>query len=545
MKSVKVNAVAAAAAGMFNLFSTQDENTYILAIVHQAGHFIVPIIGDKAYVSCEEETVEETVASLVEGMVNEGIYPCLTGVAIKFRAAPAHNQAIKGSVYSPLVNAAPEVEDILQKEGYTFVSGIQASGSTKDYAPLLAAKPEAKAMLESTKEILSKVGATYESLSLRMKMAYEGMMHSENSGVILTGPTGTGKSWISRICSVHAEAPLITQQVTYGTTVEDLIGMFIPNASEDASSEQEVRRIMADLGSLTPNAGEETGDFFKRYQAEQAAAMKKIDGIIAASGGSSKWKFVPGTLLRAWADFREHPDCYGCQICLDEINYGQPGVLACINQFTDGTERIIVNGVTYTKSPNFVVYMTMNPGYEGTEVLNMALKNRFSIVDVPALTKEQFTERMIGYSKSLGHALSKDFFYKLFDFAGKMEVLGKGSGYHENLAFSIRNAQRLCDIVLLQPRDFESFKAALSVQYIDVLSCDNDNSAKVEELRKNPDINAKIQEIFDSYDCATMNKATSLMSLEDVFQVGETDSDNNESTLNDADLDELFKNKVE
>jgi hypothetical protein len=187
----------------------------------------------------------------------------------------------------------------------------------------------------------------------------------------------------------------------------------------------------------------------------------------------------------------------------------------------------------------------MNPGYEGTEVLNMALKNRFSIVDVPALTKKQFTERMIGYSKSLGHALSKDFFYKLFDFAGKIEVLGKGSGYHENLAFSIRNAQRLCDILLLQPRDFESFKAALSVQYIDVLSCDNDNSAKVEELRENPDINAKIQEIFDLYDCATMNKATSLMSLADVFQVGETDSDNNESTLNDADLDELFKNKVE
>ena len=193
------------------------------------------------------------------------------------------------------------------------------------------------------------------------------------------------------------------------------------------------------------------------------------------------------TLLKAYSE--------GWPIVIEEINYGQPGVNAKLNEFTDGTMRVTVNGKSYKKHPNFVCYMTMNPGYEGTEVLNVALKNRFAKVNVPALTCKEYVKRLVAYSAMLGHGLKESFFKKLYDFSNLIEKEASSSKWHENVKFSLRNGQRLCDCILQKSRSEQEFADAVAVQYLNDLSTDNDNSDKLEDLKKDTEIINKIHDI--------------------------------------------------
>ncbi len=143
--------------------------------------------------------------------------------------------------------------------------------------------------------------------------------------------TGTGTSFAINIMANKASAPLLGVQVTEGTTIDDLVGSYV------------------------------------------------LDG----EGG---FKFIEGPLLKAYSS--------GFWVKIDGVNLGNAGVLSVINQFGDGTSRLTFGGKTYHLNPNFVMFLTMNPGYEGTTVLNDALKNRFCKVDFYPISEWNLKRRL-------------------------------------------------------------------------------------------------------------------------------------------------------
>ena len=481
----RLNILQALGDGLVTTYKLADEDCYVIAVVAKDKKFVIPCIkndrGTNAYISLDYSADEYyALADIVEGIgknkVYEGMYPYRPVTS----DAPAHSKKVVSRMKPTSLSAdvsVPQAVEFLKSLGYEFeeVKGPETAAINKDYTALLA-KPENKAMFDKDAEDLEAVGATFDGLNADTKIAFSSIMQGKSYGIIFTGPTGTGKSFAARICAHEAKAPLLNLQITYGTTIEDLVGMFIPNADASKSTIEEVQSI-----------------YHSKDDVE--TIFKKIGEIINKPNEQGKWKFVPGKLLTAYHE--------GYQIVLEEINYGQPGVNAKLNEFTDGTPRVSVNGITYSRNPNFVAYMTMNPGYQGTECLNVALKNRFSIVNIPELTKSQFCKRIMAYSKkTYGYQLKKSFFEKLFEFGGIIEKESKTSKWRENVKFSIRNAQRLCDCILTKAVSYDEFASAMAIQYVNVLNCDNDNSSKLEAYKESEAVAGKIKELYSLYDFA-------------------------------------------
>lgn len=461
-----INTLKAISSGAIVIAKLANPDQYLLVLAGKDKICDVPMIRVKssafAYIDPDKYGIEEydLLSRAIDNIVGTGAYKEISGFKPISRRAPEHASEVVG--FAKPCNGAPAVTpknigELLSKCGYTYKKKELTTKFVKrDYGELLK-DPANQKIYEEDEAELRKVGATYEGLPGEMKIAYEAVENGTANGIIFEGPTGTGKSFAARIMAHKSGAPLLNLQITYGTSVEDLVGMYVPN------DEQE--------------------------------------------GG--KWKFVEGPLLKAFYK--------GYQLVIEEINYGQPGVNAKLNEFTDGTQRVTVNGKVYNKHPNFVVYMTMNPGYEGTETLNVALKNRFPKVDVPALTKAEFTKRARGYSKGLGHELSAEFFDKLFDFSQVIEKEAATSKWHENVKFSIRNAQRLCENILQKQRNLAEFTDAISIQYLNDLSTDNDNSEKLEDFKNSKEIKEQIKQIYDLYDFAEEKVVDLSVDFDDLF----------------------------
>ena len=469
----------------YKLTATGKNDAIVLVIGTSDKSYVVPCIKNKigavAYIdpSLDDETAL-AVTNIVEVVTTANPWkaPSFHAMAME---APAFDKTVYGFLAASGCVENEDAQEILEKNGYKIVKKeLKTSFKKRNYSDLMKDEVNQR-IYKKNAEDLAKCGATYESLSTEIKVAYESVENGSSGGIIFEGPTGTGKSYAAMILAHKAGAPLLNLQITYGTTIEDLVGSFIPNAD----------------------------------------------------GGEAKWKLVMGPLLKAYV--------YGYPIVIEEINYGQPGVNAKLNEFTDGTPRVTINGIVYEKHPNFVVYMTMNPGYEGTEVLNVALKNRFSKVNVPALTKAEFTERAMAYSKGLGHELSKEFFNQLYEFAGTIEKAASGSQWHENVKFSIRNAQRLCETILCKARSLEEFEAAIATQYLNDLSCDNDNSVALEKYKSQAEVKAQIAAIYKFYDFAEAKSAKVTKTFDDIFGdvVSYADSKDHEDKI-DAMVSGLF-----
>ena len=521
MEKIKVNVTAALAKGAINVFKLADEKSHLMVICYDKGHFIVPIINKWAYVGIDDEKVAETIEQIVSAVIHERRFSDtnIIGAKVKYKTAPAHSMIIKSAVPTKGLRQYEGINKILEEAGYTFESGTAAAVvEPKDYSKLISSDPFAKAIYEENKKELKVNGATFESLNLETKIAYEGLSKGKYIGLIFAGPTGTGKSWAGRIIADKMGAPYLTLQIDRGTMVDTLVGAFVPKAGEKVKEEHAAKII----------------DIIRDPKLGVAEALQKVQDFLKLTGESSKWEFIPGPLLKAFSE--------GWIIILEEVNFGDPGVLAKLNEFTDGTLRVTINGIPYKRHPNFLVLMTMNPGYAGTDPLNVALKGRFAKVNVPQLTKDQFSERMICYSKGLGHALSKAFFDKLYDFAGRIEVLGGDTQYHEDVKFSVRNAQRLCDCILTKARTLDEFAAAIAIQYLNDLTMDNDNSEAVEKLKADPTTVNDIAALYDLYDYADIPVTKDLTDLASFYTVEDDGSagDDDSELLDDSDLDSLM-----
>ena len=513
-----INFPAALAKGVFNLFrlksTAPDKKEYLLVILTKDRNVAVPILGTRAYLGTDEELGDK-----LEPIVNLVIHDKVFGehlpgsIKIIYKDAPAHSHEILSQVTVKGACKYEKLDEVLSELGYTIIApDIKVSTKIKDYSELVKKDPFAKAILAENKAELEAVGATFDTLNDETKIAYEGLAKGKYLGLIFAGPTGTGKSWAGRILANHMKAPYLTLQIDHGTMVDTLVGSFVPKAGEKVK-EDTAEKILETLRDPKLSVSD---------------ALNEVQKFLRITGEGSKWEFIPGPLLKAFTE--------GWIIILEEVNFGDPGVLAKLNEFTDGTLRVTVNGIPYKRHPNFLVIMTMNPGYAGTDPLNVALKGRFAKVNVPALTKEQFTTRMIGYSRGLGHALSVEFFSRLYDFAAAMESLGNDSTFHEDVKFSVRNAQRLCDCILSKPRTLEEFTAAISIQYLNDLTMDNDNSDRVENLKKDTNTVNSITSLYTLYDFAEVPTTNELLDLNDFVSFSEGTLKDDGVTIDASDL---------
>ena len=515
MKKIKLNIIAALAKGAINVFRLEDKN-YVMVLCHNKGTAIVPIVNKRAYVEAEEEETADIIEQIISETVKQKVFPELNEIKVMFRKAPEHATKVVSTLTTKGFVKYSGAEKILEEKGYSFeMKGKVIPIVEKDYSELLK-DPFAKAIFDENHTELQKVGATFASLNTEVKMAYEGLAKGKYLGLIFAGPTGTGKSWAARIIADHMKAPYLTLQIDGGTSVDTLVGAFVPKAGEKVSTETANKIV----------------EIIKDEKTSVSDALTEVQKLIKMNGEQSKWEFIPGPLLKAYKE--------GWPIVLEEVNFGAPSVLAKLNEFTDGTLRVMINGIAYKKHPNFFVIMTMNPGYAGTDPLNVALKGRFAKVNIPQLTKDQFCERMVGYSKGFGHALSTEFFARLYDFAGTIEALGNDTMYHEDVKFSVRNAQRLCDIILTKGRTLEEFSAAIAIQYINDLTMDNDNSEQVEKLKADATTVSQIASLYELYDFAEVATTEEIPALDSFFSIEEVGDESGDEILSDEDLDAMY-----
>lgn len=514
----KFELAQALANGNITLGRLAEEDQYLLIVASTDKTCFVPYVKVKgstfAYIDPEYDIDDyEALTAIIETANEAKTFKGIYSFKPINREAPEHSHIVVGFVKSSgAVSAIPEdIEDILAKGGYKLQKKeLHTAFKKRDYSELMT-DPENKRIYEEDAAQLESVGATYEALPLQVKIEYESIESGKSGGLIFAGPTGTGKSFAARVLAHRAGAPLLNVQITNGTVPDELIGSFVPvsgdktELSEDAPAAPEVTSANA-LVTLVHMLS----NFFKK--------VLKIE-----SSKNKNFKFVEGALLKAYSQ--------GYPIVIEEVNFGQPGVIAALNQFTDGTPRVMVYDRIYRRHPNFVVYMTMNPGYKGTEPLNISLKNRFPIVDVPALTKPEFISRMQNYSKELGYELNGDFFGKLFDFAATIEKEAASAKWHADTKFSIRNAERLCNKILYKKYSFEEFSAAIGIEYLNHLALDNDVSDKLALLKSSREIQEQIRMIYELYDFADTKAVKVKLSFNELF----TETTSPESTDEEGD----------
>lgn len=137
--------------------------------------------------------------------------------------------------------------------------------------------------------------------------------------VLITGETGTGKTHLIRHFAFVKQLPYARVNLNGGTTVDELIGHWIPKAD---------------------------GGF--RWQ----------DGLLT-------------TFVRN-----------GGVIALDEVNACPAEILFALHSLTDDERTLVLqdkDGEVLRANPNFFLVATMNPDYEGTKPLNQAFKDRFQV----------------------------------------------------------------------------------------------------------------------------------------------------------------------
>lgn len=358
-------------------------------------------------------------------------------------AAPTHNMKIKSFVELTCKNGAKAEDKLLfkylQDAGYdvsNLTKTIKASTKERDYSALRAT-PEGQLRYDAITDIIKKIDGKLANCDTQVKIAYEAIKQGKTNGLILTGPAGTGKSVAAFILSHEMGAPLITFQASEGMQVEDMIGEFKP--SDDPAKQ---------------------------------------------------FEFCLGLLLKAYSE--------GYQMLIDEVNTAPAGILSIINQFMDDTPTITQKGVIYKRHPNFVLYMTLNPGYEGTQIMNQALKSRFAKAVINNISVSDFIFRMVTYSKNrCGCQLDEDFYKELYDFQPVISTQANNCG--ESVAICIRNAQQLTDAITTHSMNEEEFTEAVHMAYTNNIYMDNDNLANLNTFKQTEELKTRIKKLFNLY----------------------------------------------
>lgn len=195
--------------------------------------------------------------------------------------------------------------------------------------------------------------------------------------VMMTGPTGPGKtSAVMALCAMDG-IPCATVNLNGMTTVEDLVGQLVPaEGRQDAEVGQAIERVAnAKHAALVAREAKDVQAYLAA-SLEQTHAELALDSLYR-EGASLEWR--DGVLVRM---MKGSPDTGHTVLLADEINFGQPKVMAILNAVADARRQLTLvqhEGETITAHDGFRLMAAMNPHYEGTRPLNKALRDRFAI----------------------------------------------------------------------------------------------------------------------------------------------------------------------
>ncbi len=338
--------------------------------------------------------------------------------------------------------------------------------SFRDYSDLLEKSPEARECVDINNESLGDkiMDAKYKSIA-------EAIRKGDFVLVYLVGPAGTGKSVLTHHFAKYCGAPLLTFQGCEGVTFDNLVGC---------------SDVKADYG-----------------EAEGVMHTETLHS-------SSSFTVIEGQLLKAYRE--------GYQIVIDEANYMVPGVMSVINSMTDDTPTYEFKGKIIKRHPNFVLYLTSNPGYEGTYLYNPATKSRGVTLLIDKLTKEEFMKRMYNNFP----ALSLDFYASLFEFQDLVQDYANKWG--ESSAICIRHAMNLVKLVTAHTHTYEEFKHSFCIAYLyNGLCMDNDNTSKLQSLLKDVDFDTKLKSLYANYDYKVIPDVEPSVNFDDIYSGFDTD----------------------
>jgi MoxR-like ATPase/nitrate reductase NapAB chaperone NapD len=166
--------------------------------------------------------------------------------------------------------------------------------------------------------------------------------------ILIIGDTGSGKTHLLRYLSAKLKVPYMRVNLNGATTPEDLVGQYIPNTD--------------------PN-------------------------------NSSKYVWKDGVLT----DFMRN----GGVFVVDEINMCPADILSILHSVTDDERKLVLtqkDGEVIHAHKDFWIVSTMNPDYEGTKPLNIALKDRFRTV---ILSYNPTVEKKLGADEKLLEIVEK------------------------------------------------------------------------------------------------------------------------------------------
>jgi hypothetical protein len=326
------------------------------------------------------------------------------------------------------------IEHLLIEEGFDtseLSKTLDLEIKERDYSNLLKVSADARLVFDFIKAKIK--GKTIEEKYMSIA---ESIKKGLFNFIYLVGPAGTGKTSLTYFLSQFCGAPLFTYQGSEGVEKDEIIGASDVNTDEDAKSQ---------------------------------------------------FKVILGQLLKAYIE--------GYQIVIDEANFILPGVLAVVNSLTDDTPTVTFKGVTYQRHPNFVLYLTSNPGYEGTYLYNPATKTRGITILVPQLDQKEFTRRLM----SMHDRTNKSFSNSLFNFFSKIQKLADQWG--ENASLCIRQADHFCRLIFNKAHTYEQFDNSFQVSVLNnVLAMDNDNCTKLDSFLKSPEYKKDLDALYSLYD---------------------------------------------
>lgn len=485
---------------VINVF--EAEKGHVLTITTKEKTFFIPIVKDEKtkaiYGYTGDVTIEELnmIGQIVSKINDSKIYP-LPKFTLREKVLTDGPKALK-KLLVPTGSTkmiATNFEERSKAAGYT----LDDTGAgcvairTRDFSELLK-RPDLKKIFDVNRNFLKVEGINSKDLTVQGELLKTSIKNGLVNGALITGPAGTGKSVLAKIIADDLNMPLVVMQISENTDADELVGS-----------------VMA----------------------------------VPTDSGKPDIKFVPGPLLDMWVN--------GGGFVAEEFNMGKSGVLSVLNTILDGSPYLTIatgeaGGTKFFRHPDFVCFATANPGYAGTQELNPSSTNRLSIVNVPDIPKEKFCEWGRKHSKLIGRELPKQFFEKLYDFATVIAAEAQEPAYNENPVFNIRNAKRLCEIILQENWDFEHFYGAICMEYINHLSVNNDNQELLTAYVNDETVKANARELYDLYAVtkkATEVKEEDLVSFDTLYKsLVVPDVEKPEGADDDEDITEKMTKKI-
>lgn len=481
--------------GVYNVFDMKGKNNHL--VVAYLKDKIIYCVKAGVYVYIPTEFSDPSLQGFVKDLYD---HVALTFKLTKCRLTEVKDVEFKDDFEITGLHKCPtSVAPVSLKYLDSFLKGkgidvakltatLTVKKSFRDYSELLEKSSEARERVEIINKSLGD-----KTMDPKYKSIAEAIRKGDFVLVYLVGPAGTGKTVLTYHFAKYCGAPLLTFQGSEGVTFDNLVGC---------------SDVKADYG--------------------------EADGVMHTETlhSSSSFTVIEGQLLKAYRE--------GYQIVIDEANYMVPGVMSVINSMTDDTPTYEFKGKIIKRHPNFVLYLTSNPGYEGTYLYNPATKSRGVTLLIDKLTKEEFMKRMFNNYPSL----SLDFYASLFEFQDLIQDYANKWG--ESSSICIRHAMNLVKLVTAHTHTYDEFKHSFCIAYLyNGLCMDNDNSAKLQALLKDVDFDTKLKSLYANYDYKVIPDVEPSVNFEEIYSSFDTDwaedsVSSHASSIDDDDFEASF-----